>query len=750
MQATTSIKMDTFCDFMKKRYGEDIIYNSDELPNNNISYSLNKNILLTKLKDNIIHEYSSKNWTNNYVKVTDFIKFIIDKINTANTKGIYHDYMDIIHSYYSIPIKMGLPDYKNSSDNNINSDIKPVRDEYLFAWWIINKIKSDKFLSNYIDTLLKPTFQEKISKIDNKYYDIGFVSINILIEINESTNNHTESLNDVLKYSLAKNRGKLITYLQISEWKKDSYDYLKIFWNKLKDILINALLTVNNVDSGIKIRKEYLTYRYYEIKKEEIEQINYNVNKFHNYLSNSSNKINIRDIEKYKSIFKSQELYEQFISFNDNILPSKLVERLITFSDWYKLDDDSHNFVIPVETVCDYFKINKKKKINFIESCWYENYCGYNINKNITSTSDNDLLNMNFSWSGIVKIFLNKDTYKPIQYLEIEDDYAASSSIILDQLLFTEKIYEEILGRTRKHFETIIIKDKEEAELFENSIKKYYEENTKRQIEKIGKEINELKERDSLRKKKINETCRINSTLISYLRKLKIQSKLNSRIISQIDKVLDKNKELCELNNYKKGSFTIRKEQNKSLIKELDNFPIYYSGSDEHKIKVTEFLAICKTNNINDTTITNLLKEFAPPSISSVKNSEYIYGIANKDQLPHFNTVKIITNIDHENLIKKLANINNADSEEEETESEEEETEEQSESEEAEDEAEEEEEEEEESEEADEEEEEEEESEEAEDDAEAVDDAEEESEEEESEEEEENVMKTFLNKNKKK
>ena len=655
MQALTG-KMDTFREFIEKRYGSDIIYDSDELPSNNITWSLNKQVLLTKLKDNIIMEHSTS-WSNNYVKVADFINFIKEKINTRNTKGIYHDYMDIIHSFYSITVTMGLPNYSVVNET-LKNEIKPKRIEYLFAWWIINKIRDDPFLSKYMNTLLKPTYQEKLATTDNKYYDIGFEEINVLIEINESSNNHDANSNDILKYSLAKVRGKFITYFQESEYKLNSYSYLTTCWNRLKEILTNGLL-ITQKENFITVRREYLLYRYYQVKNEEYLKINEEVKKYYDYLKKNTTDIIVR--KKLEEFGKKQKLYRELIFMNNDELPLKLKERLNTFSDWYKSDKDTCKFVIPVQTVCEYLKINKKNKLNFIKSSWFKDYCGFHSTKQIKiSPSNEDLLNMYFSWCGIVNIFLNKDENGPIQFLnDINDDIERCSTIILDQLLFTEKVYEEIVIRISKHYELIILKDKEEVLQFERNTKKYYEEKNKELKASYEKEFNILQTQDSLRENKLNNFCRVAGTMIKHLSDIKVDKKMSTRI----ELVSAKYKTLCEIHNYKKNSVTLRKTIGASIINELDIFPIYWSENSEHKIPVTEFIAICRTNNFTEKTINKLLKELAPPHTSS-KNSEYIFGIINKEYFQNINNKQIITHNDIDKLIKEINQHNDEENSE--------------------------------------------------------------------------------------
>jgi anaerobic ribonucleoside-triphosphate reductase len=125
----------------------------------------------------------------NYIDIESLAKFLSTEANTKSTRGKYHELLDMILALYQIPIENDLPKFE-VLDAKTFEQIYPKRVEYLICYWILHKISEDKFLSKYKffddKNLTVPLFQKLISTKDDRFYDVVFENLNIVLEIQEN------------------------------------------------------------------------------------------------------------------------------------------------------------------------------------------------------------------------------------------------------------------------------------------------------------------------------------------------------------------------------------------------------------------------------------------------------------------------------------------------------------------------------------------------------------------------------------
>jgi hypothetical protein len=89
------------------------------------------------------------------------------------------------------------------------------------------------FLKQFLH-LLGITYQQPIRKKDNKYYDLLFDKIDIVLEVQENADNHDDKDSDYTKEALVLLRDKRIYYFHIKLFQENNYQYLNDFWHGYK------------------------------------------------------------------------------------------------------------------------------------------------------------------------------------------------------------------------------------------------------------------------------------------------------------------------------------------------------------------------------------------------------------------------------------------------------------------------------------------------------------------------------------
>ena len=213
-------------EYLISQYGDEIIKKSVNNPNKD-SYKSVSIDCFANITDNTFNDFIKDNNLSNYIQLDKLVYFLTSESNNSskNTRGKYHEYMNMIHAMYDVNIVGDLPNYY-ILDKTIKDKIMPKRYEYLICWWIKYKIDNDDFLSKYLlfngDKLTTPTYQEPIVNTDERYYDVLFKKLDIIIEIQEDNNNHKNNMNDNIKEALAKTRLKRIIFFKLVDFKENN------------------------------------------------------------------------------------------------------------------------------------------------------------------------------------------------------------------------------------------------------------------------------------------------------------------------------------------------------------------------------------------------------------------------------------------------------------------------------------------------------------------------------------------------
>lgn len=544
-------------------------YSSNVIKKNNCNKTNEIQIVSKYLKSN----YTDINFIkfinkNEFINIKDLVSYIINNINTNSSRGKYHEFMDLIHYIYDVEIIKDLPNYINK-DN-----IQPKRKEYLWCWWIMNKIKTDNFFKDN-NLLLTPLYQCKINDNYEKYYDIYYDKLDIIIEIHENCNNHKNNPNDCLKESIIKLKSKIIIYFKISEYDKTNHKYLYDFWNdELRPLLLQGLL---NNDENIRIK--YCIYKFNKINQQNIININDSLKYYKiQYQENNIEKYKYDKIIKNKNE-KLKYLEKYFKSDCDKSLISKIFN-------WKKLSINNDDYIINIQDIIEHTNYNTVNDLfNHIE----ENYDFKLKNKD-----------PHITWSILVKIIIHD-----------EDVNKSDKELIMDYLLNVEIIYNNIINEIQKYYEEKLRLTKN----MEINTEKYLKNKIKEEYEL---EINNSKHENEIKKKEnkelnkyLTKTNKTNKKILEIINKTNIKKKITkneNKIINEFEVNIKKYNELYS--KYVITNITPQKIIGKSIITEIEDFPIIWTNfyDNINQFKYIDFEASCRNHNISK----NNIKKFIP------------------------------------------------------------------------------------------------------------------------------------------
>ena len=524
--------------FMVQLLGSNIVINNNRHPNKNDDLIINRDILLDHFTDNKIHDYAKKEkWTND-IPLQKFIDFLVNHAGSKQgSRSKYHEYMEFHPSLFNLDIDRGIPNYSKILMIDLKNKIIPSREEYLPCFWIVHKIRNHNFLNNYLDLVL-PKFQKLLSLDDARFYDIVFDKLGIVIEVQEDTDHHDQSENDLLKESLALCRDNYIMYFKMRLYRERHGQYLIEFWNTLYNHILASLFTYEKVKNNEeKIRKNYVIYRFKEMCIDEMTQLE------------NERKGHCKTDIKYKSITNRINMLSIITRENDD--DSTTIEKVFN---WKKKSIENKNkYCIKL---CDVlFMINEDVDDNVIIDKYKIKY---------TYFEQNNDDNVYVTWETMMMLLCT------------EDLSVSAKAIMMYYLINTENVYNEICNN-------IIIDASERKkscniELVENHIKLKSESKHQRDIEKYKTENNELLAENKIHRKIIRNL----SKSINDHDKLK-------KIISKFDNT---NIDYVTIN---------LSDHNQSIFVEFPNFPIRYSIHQEHYITNEEFNGYCDVVGIKQT-----------------------------------------------------------------------------------------------------------------------------------------------------
>jgi len=214
---------------LQTKIGKNIIINNQ--PDKSNTCLIRKVELFAYFNDSQLEKYFKTSGLT--IKLSDFIEYMIYSNKTTHTKGLYHQYMSYINSYYNVMTSNnGFSDY-STLDDTISKKIVSSRIEYSILHGLLYFINQDRYLHNKI----KFTYQ---FKLDNKYFDACIPNLKILIEIQEDKDNHDGKTSDNHKKLIAKFNEYYIIYFHESDLKKDEMSLRNFYHNKFKKIVYGA------------------------------------------------------------------------------------------------------------------------------------------------------------------------------------------------------------------------------------------------------------------------------------------------------------------------------------------------------------------------------------------------------------------------------------------------------------------------------------------------------------------------------
>lgn len=571
-----SINKAAVLDLLRQRLGDDAIIDPINNPDNQQTYEIKKDELLSLFKkegnfiDGVI-ESNSKKWKTT-VSLDDFIKFIRYEATTLNqgkfTQGVYHIYMDYIHSMFDIKCdsfndnendEFGLPDYSRimRKDSDLYQVIYPVRMEFMFAWWIMNMTR--KFVSKY-------NYKTNISfqyRLHGKVYDICIEPFDIVIEYQESRSNHTDSTNDVDKKAIVRAEGKIIEYFQEAKYNENAYEYLEEFWNNiLKRRLIQCLLRDKKNNDFI---NDYLIEEFKTILSKEVTILeNYQGNNIDNVMS------------RIKSV-------NNLISSNETIISlvfkwkhkEREIERTKTGETYIISSDDIAN-LIHVTT-----SIGKKQIIEALDRAVVSRYI-----KNKCYTN----------WAGLVVFLCSVDS----DMIKIDPDIRRSA---IDYLIIAEMTYNKIVDELNAYYNDLLFNIMDEVERREQYIVEKYKLQYDKEIKQLSSKV---KEKDILIKD-LKKTIRMMGTRAMKIKSTSDTSKIKG-ISIDICSVMDK------LSLYKENTddFKIAKyvKIDKPIISNVPD--LIYTGNIKNQVSIEKLKSFFIRYSIPLKVIKKLIKKLCP------------------------------------------------------------------------------------------------------------------------------------------
>lgn len=624
---------------LKQKIGKEYVSSPSTNPNKSNDYRVNVKVLCKYFTDKKISQYAESNWTNkNTIKIKDFLNFIITQTNNNNPRGMYHEYMDFVHAYWDIPINdENIPLYNVIKDINIYDKIYPKRKEYFVAWWIKNKIETNNFLKTINPEIklkyLKQTYQEPIKKGDDRFYDILLKQLNIIIEIQEDSKSHDESYNDLTKESLCAMRGFRIKYFKLEELSRSNIGYLNEFWNGmmeedevveidtlgiktndygLKSMIVQGLFSILDKSDREMVYKDYLLHNYlisiktkYDNLSRLVDEYENNGKKYHGKLYKLKNEFNEDLRDKLESV---ADLDANIIDIGNGEC-----DFIKIMNKWYKESSNTEEYCInPFDN--DFRKAffalcsEKDDLDKFIKLCWYRGYIGLSGNNYYRDSLEYDFNKLRFSWNGLSRLFIDihKNENKELQELLNESRYRDFIPYIINIMLTIERTYSSITSSIIIHEETRLNLSEQLMELVEKHIHKKILDKHEKENVRLTKELEVTKKELNHYKLQVNKLLRKSNT---FIKKIKPKLNANKEIKEQFISVKKDLRELEKLFGYKQNSFTLQFIKGKGIIKELEEFPIIYTGLSNDFVDTKDFDALCNNFKISNSLKNDIYNE---------------------------------------------------------------------------------------------------------------------------------------------
>ena len=583
--------------YLKDNFDDDVIKMSSRNPDKD-NYKSVSIKCFDNISDNTFNKFIKDNSKTGYIYLNKLAHFLTNDANTKNTRGKYHELMNMIHAMYNVNIIDNLPDY-SSLDKSIKDKIMPKREEYLICWLIKHLIDNDKLLSQYLyfngKPLTTPLYQKSIENIDERYYDMIFDELDIVVEIQEDDNAHKDNTNDELKEALVKVRSKRIIYFKLVDFNTNIQEYLKLFWNDLKEMLIQSLLNYN-----ASIRNAYCVYSFKNDINDKCLEFQKDIKQIKKKIKNPKNVK--AQIDSFGSeLLKLNEKFEFFNLFNNT--DASLINQIFN---WKLLEKDDDTYVVDVD---DAFKLRITTDKNIED---FKNFIINEYKQDIKYGKIEGVVNKN-------KIFIQWNTLIFITMKSSIDQF--KKDIIIHYLLNIQTIYEDIIRKIQMHHnDKFNITGHMYKLVIDHTTKKYvdqYENKNKILTKKF--DIANYRVKLCLQDIKRNDGA---NKMIIELAEGKFTAKKDIKLLNNAKEYVKKSNEFYNQNI---GDYiTIRKKYNESIIREFPDFPVVYTGNIDNRISYNNLASICKHYNISKNSITLICESFL---INYNIKTKYIYNI---------------------------------------------------------------------------------------------------------------------------
>ena len=475
-------------DNLIKSIPESFLVRSVDNPNSNHNVSIKAEYFTNITEINFVILLKDKK----LISVKDVIHFFEtnQKYNNNNTKGKYHELMPIVHAIYGVKVEHDLPKYQKLDDK-----IVPKRIEFLICWWINHIIQNDNFLKSYLK-YIKPEYQ---TIFDDRFYDIVFNELDIIIEIQENNSTHEENKNDITKESLIRIRSKRILYFKCSKYDTHNYQYLNEFGDDLKKGLIASLLSKDRQS-----REQYCIYQFMNM------------------------------IAKEKALIKpiSKKAKSKLAYLNKFTEDSSMISKMFL---WKEKTTSSNKYVIPIKDIQHNLQIADYDRLLEIIDSKYDSIDGC-----ITWKTFNKLINLDSDIEdrdkeSILEYLLSVEEI----YLEICDLIKFHGDECLKNNISHFEVYEE---HTKKKFDSEISKLKSK---YETQVKKLDSElaeksklmkNMKKSIDKVNKSIDTYID-DKRNRNKLHKLLEFSSDIreLNPIPNIEFQKNINEPLLNKAD-----------------------------------------------------------------------------------------------------------------------------------------------------------------------------------------------------------------------
>jgi hypothetical protein len=587
-------------DELINQLGCDAIKESINNPGREDTTLIHKETLLDSFSTTAsIKQYSKDNWYDTeWIEIEDFIDYITIYANVGgDTKGKYQEYMDYNHKYYGITISdvmLSVPSYHRIEDLKIRKNIEPARFEYLAIWMINQKIKQDPFLKNYADGLCKASYQTSIAEIGNRYYDMVFDHLGIVIEIQEDTKPHENNENDTLKKAIVVVNQQRIAYIKHSGFKVSNVEYINEKYLEIRKMLIQSILCSKSKESRFisakSIRKAYLKHVFQNMMKDEIKNIK---DKLKAFRKNTS--FDNKDQKKICGLLKRLQSLETYFKNPD----SNLLETI------FNLKSDSelcvNKFNVPFDEVCEIFEIHKLAEKDILRDRVYDM---------ATYREDNNGLFLD--WKGLMRLGLKSHS----------DD----SIVIEEYLLCVQEIYDHMLQNIEQHYTACLDLSKDMIDKRDRHVKETIQKKFVNKISDLEYTNSKLLNNYDLLIKETNEMYKQARSLYNSLK----VKKMNQREVGfskKCDEHLNKIQNILHHNVGK--TFTVVAEYHKSVIKELPDFPIIHDDGRANFfpwVRKEDFESICARFDLG-ARVTQKIAKYFNGTFTDFKKVELIRGV---------------------------------------------------------------------------------------------------------------------------